>query len=161
LQGKCKWAKVQAPDLEYKNWNIKLYPTAKSIELFNKLREGEEGIDGILNSIQNDEEGDFIILRRPMFKNFGRGDEPLEPPTVINSEGQPMARDVLIGDGSDITVKVERYVYNKPFKKGRGSAIRLVGVKVENLVPYSRKDFSERQEKDAQGLEKQPQQEGW
>lgn len=163
FQGKCKWARVQNPDVEFKNWNIHVYLTAASIEKFNELKKDKDGIDGILNELRNNEDGDYVVFRRPMFKNFGKGDEPLQPPEVIDNEGRPISRDNFIGNGSDVTVKCELYTYYKPFKKGQGRAIRLTGVKVDNFVPYDRDDLKPNQEKMLKGLDEQPPQNtgGW
>lgn len=152
FKGKASWARVQLPDLEFKNWNIRVYLTPESLVEFNKLKEPKGDVEGILNEVKQDDEGSYITLKRPMFKNWGKGDEPLTPPEVIDANNQPIPNSTLIGNGSDVTVKVECYKYRKPFNKGQGRAIRLVGVKVEHMIPYSRKDFSAHQEHAIAGL---------
>jgi len=158
FQGKSSWAKVQQPDLEFKNWNIRVYLKPESIDLFNKLKEPEGDVEGILNELKEDEDGKFATFRRPMVKNWGRGDEHMTPPEVLDADGEVLSKDKLIGNGSDVTVKVECYKFRKPFKKGMGKAIRLVAVRVDNLVPYSREDYTPEQEKAVQGLDGQPKQ---
>jgi len=163
FQGKCKWARVLLPDVEFKNWNIHVYLDAKSVAKFRELQEEKDGVSGILNELRNDEDGDYVIFRRPMFKNFGKGDEPLQPPEVIDHEGRPMPKTIGIGNGSDVTIKCELYTYTKPYKKGFGKAFRMTGVKVDNLVPFERSDLKPNQEKMVKGLDEQPPQttEGW
>ena len=162
FQGKASWSKVQVPDLEYKNWTIRVHLNPESLNTFNKLKEDDGEVSGILNEVKRDDDGDFVNFKRPMFKNFGSGDEPLAPPEVLDCESRPMKKEEHIGNGSDVTIKCECYKYNKPFRKGKGRALRMVAVKVDNLVPYTRADFTERQEKAVEGLDQQPKQTvGW
>jgi len=159
FQGKAHHAKVQHPDLVYKNWNLKLYPTPESLDKFMKLKESKEETEGILNEVKMDDDGTSITLRRQMYKDFGRGVEPLSPPDVLDAEGRPLPKDVMIGNGSDVTAKVEVYTFKRPFKKGifsKGKAIRLMAVRVDNLVPYTKESRDERKEKDLKGLDDQP-----
>lgn len=158
FQGKASWAKLITPDLEFKNWNIKVHLTPDSYNQFMKLKEPDGEIDGILNEVKQDDDGYFVVFKRPTEKKFGNEIKMFSPPEVLDADGKTM-KGVHIGNGSDVTVKVECYKYNKPFKKGRGRAIRLVSVRVDNLIPYERnKDFTEQQEHAVAGLEAQPKQ---
>lgn len=154
FQGKAAWAKLHTPDVEYKTWNVKVYLTPDSYNKFMELREKRGEVEGILNECKQEEDGYSVVFRRPTEKTWDGVVKILTPPIVVDKDGQPWTQP--IGNGSDITVKVERYTYNKPFKKGRGSAIRLVGVKVDNLVPYQRKEFTAAEEKQVKGLDGQP-----
>lgn len=160
FQGKASWAKLVAPDLEFKNWNVKVHLTPESYNDFMKLKEPQGDIAGILNEVKQDDDGYFVVFKRPTEKEYKQANGKKEiklflPPEILDAEGQPI-RGVSIGNGSDITVKVECYRYTKPFKQGRGRAIRMVSVRVDNLVEYNRKDFTPEQSEMVQGLETQP-----
>lgn len=155
LQGKASWAKLVTPDLEYRNWQVKLHLTEESQTIWQTLKAGKDGVEGILNDSKMDDDGMFVMLKRPMTKNFGRGDEQLTPPEIVDADGNPL-KGVFIGNGSDITCKLEYYTYPIKFKKGvRGSAIRLQSVRVDNLIPYSGKDYTEVEENAVKGLSDQ------
>ncbi len=162
FQGKAGQNTLQEPDMHTKTWWIKFYPDAKSVVAIQKLKEpinlGTGNIEGVLNEIKHDDEGDFIWLRRPMSRKWNNIETPLSPPVVLDKEDKPI-RD-RVGVGSDITVKVQCYKYNKPFAKGQGRAIRLMGVKVDNLIPAEMPELSEEQQHLADGLPEQPKQ-GW
>lgn len=78
----------------------------------------------------------FYKVHRPHLEpNF---DEPvLGPPDVVDEYGAEWNPETLIGNGSDVTVKLDVWIGNKATK------IRWDGVRVDNLVPY---ESSENQE---------------
>lgn len=159
FQGKASWPKLVVPDREYKNWNVKVHLTPESYNKFMDLKETKGETEGILNEVKKDEDGYFVVFKRPTEKTWKGKLEKLLPPILLDAEGRPMNTDIGIGNGSDVTVKCEYYTYNKPFgRKGRGSAIRMIAVRVDNLVPYSRGDFDESKEKAVAGLDDQPRQ---
>ena len=155
IQGKVGVSRVHQPDVDTASWYVKLYFTPSSYETFMKLKEPQgEKTEGILNEVKNDEDGDFAWFRRRTVMRWKGVDTALPPPVVIDKDGNPQHE--WIGAGSDVTLKLEKYHYNKPMRKGRGTAIRLVGVKVDNLVPFQKSDMSEQQKQAAEGLEQQP-----
>lgn len=161
FQGKASWAnRLFEADTDYGQWSVKLHFTPKSHEDFLKLKEPDGEWAGILNEVKKDEDGYFHQFRRPVRKEFRDKNNKhqeieFDPPIVLDSEGRAWDQRVPIGNGSDITVKVELYRYSYKGKKGR--AIRLVSVKVDNLVPLEiDKDFSPRQKKQIEGLAEQP-----
>lgn len=154
FSGKGYWAKLVHPDIEYNNWNIKLYFDEPSLSLFEQLQKEEDGVAGILNEVKMDDEGKYHVFKRPVSKNFGNGDERLTPPVVLDASGQPFQGG--IGNGSDVTVKCELYRYNNRRTKKPGRAIRLEGVKINSLVPYEKKDMLPEQQKLAAGLDERP-----
>jgi hypothetical protein len=153
FQGKAHWAKLNTPDLQFNNWNVKVYLTPDSYDKFMKLREPKGGVDGILNEVRQEEDGYSVVFRRPCSKTWLGKETLLPPPIVVDKDGNPFSGG--IGNGSDITVKCERYTYNKPFKKGKGTAIRMMGVRIDNLVPYERKDLTKDQEIQIKGIDEQ------
>lgn len=154
FQGKAMWARVVAPDLEYGNWSVKVYLTQDSYAKFMKLKEQDGDVEGIMNDVKQEEDGPAVTFKRPMKKVFKGVDTMLTPPVVLDKNNQPFAGE--IGNGSDITVKVQRYTFKKPFGKGRGSAIRMEAVKVENLVPYTRDQMPQAFQNQAKGMEEVP-----
>jgi hypothetical protein len=120
LNGKTKWAKVRKPDEKYQNFQVPLYMDKKNLEAFDSL--------GLQLTKKEDEEGTYVTFRRPVSKliknelvNFG-------PPKVLNADNSEF--DGLIGNGSDVTIKVAVY----DTLKGKGH--RLESVRVEKLVEY-------------------------
>lgn len=155
FKGKCKWARVHTPDVEYNTWSIQLYLTPESWEDFNKLKEPKGETDGIMNEVHKDEDGEYIRLRRPMTRVWQGRETLLTPPIVLDKDNQVTKEE--IGNGSDVTVKVECYTYRKRMGKGFGRAIRLEAVKVDVLVPRVNLDqLDDREKKQVSGLPEQP-----
>lgn len=156
LSGKAKWAKLHKPDLKYKKWSIVLYPDAPSLE---KIRAWKEMVGPIKNVIKRDEDGDSITLNRPTSKDYRSGIRTFTPPIILDSSKKlpdgsfmPLADGVLIGNGSDVTCKLEIYSYKSPVG-AREHALRLVSVLVNELVPYvPAKDFTDMEKESVEGL---------
>jgi hypothetical protein len=96
--GEAAWAhRLFIPDDKYNFWSVdlKLSPEERKRLKDNgsKLKPNENG---------------YIKFRRPTEKTWRGVLTQLEPPAVLNSEGEPWG-DELIGNGSTITVKVEIY----------------------------------------------------
>ena len=153
FQGKCSWAKLVQPDIEYNNWNIKLHFNQESYNKFMALKEKVGDVEGILNEVKKDDDGYYHVFKRPVSRDFGQGVERLTAPVVVDAQGVPFPE--YIGNGSDVTIKCEQYVYTNRRTKKKGRAIRLEGVKIDNLVPFTKKDYTPEQEKLALGLDKQ------
>ena len=159
FKGKASWAKLITPDIEYNNWNVKLNFDKDSYNAFMALKEKQGEVEGILNEVKKDDDGYYHTFKRPVSRDFGKGVERLTPPVVIGADGEPFEQS--IGNGSDVTVKCEMYTYTNKRTKKRGKAIRLEGVKIDNLVPYTRKDFTLEQEELVKGLQEQPAPVAW
>jgi hypothetical protein len=162
LQGKGKWCqRLFAPDSAFgdPNWNFVLYPNEESLEKVKALKTNEGKNSGILNHLKKDEDGYYLQLKRPCTKNMKGKLVSFEPPLIMQSDGKtPWDREKAIGNGSDVTAKLECYGYPKP-AGGFGKAIRLYSVRVDNLVEYVKdRDLSEEQLKAAKGLDEQPEQ---
>lgn len=158
LSGKAKWARLVQPDLKYKVWSVVLYLNTESYEKIMALKETKGETQGILNVIKKDEDGYYCTLKRPTERSYQGQLRGMNPPVVVSADGKTMFTE-NIGNGSDITCKLEYYKYKKP-TGGRGSAIRLFSVRVDNLVPYeTKKDFNEEQTQAVSGLLEQPKQE--
>lgn len=124
LSGKAKWAKLFKPDDKYKNWQIQVYMDADSMKIYDE--------SGMTMQKKQDEDGTYVTFRRPEAKVIKDELVKFDPPTVLNSEGNKLEQ--LVGNGSDVTVKV--IVYDT--MKGKGH--RLEAVKVNKLVPYVKQE---------------------
>lgn len=146
IQGKCKWPKFVTPDLKYKCWSVVLYPNSESYNKILELKNKNGETDGILNVIKKDEDGYNITIKKKTERLMKGTLVGQDPPEVLGPDNLPL-RNALVGNGSDITVKLRVYKYKKP-TGGFGTAIELYSVRVDNLVPYEmRRDQTDTQEK--------------
>jgi len=125
FKGTAKWAKLSTPD-EYNDelsWKINLYMSPEEFKRFKAT--------GIQLKVKEDEEGKFVTFRRPTEIERKGEIVALEKPTLYQG---PAGAETLfegeIGNGSQVTVKVEIY----DTKKGKGH--RLIAVRVDELVEY-------------------------
>lgn len=157
LRGKAKWSqRLQgAGDTEFQCWNTNLYPDQESKDIFLKLKETTPtGVEGIMNALKHDEDGDFISLKRPFFIKVKGQQVPMAPPLVLDKDNQPF--NGLIGNGSDITCKVMVYQHRKMRPGTKGQALRLEAVRVDNLVEFTRDNYTENEQRQVKGLPDQP-----
>lgn len=159
LKGKCKWAKVHSPDLEYKQWSIVLYPDDESLAQIHDLK--SQGQLSIKNTLKKDEDGYHMAFRRPTEKVFKGKLTAFRPPEVLDGahldqDGRPLPFREQIGNGSDVTVKLSYYEHGTPSKQ-RARAVRLEAVRVDNLVPWrNERDFDADAQEQIAGLAEQP-----
>jgi hypothetical protein len=155
LQGKAKWFKHQQPN-KFGNWSHDVYLNEASLAKVKELQETKGKTDGIKNALKEDDDGQFISLSRPQSKTIRGKVVGFAPPEVLGKDGLPL-HDMLVGNGSDITTKVEYYTYRKPYGDGRGSAIRWASTRVDNLVPFkTQRDFDPDQANLVGGLNDAP-----
>lgn len=132
LKGKAKWVTHQAPD-KYGNWSLVLYLDPESLEKWNQLQNSPKKVQ---TKLGQDEDGQFIRIRRPQQKMMRGKVVGFTPPTVLGPDNLPM-QNVNIGNGSDVTVKIAWYSFNNPMGI-KSYAIRLEAIRVDNLVPYEK-----------------------
>lgn len=151
LQGKGKYIKTKRPN-DWGKWTCMLYPNNESLEKIRELQ-GQ----GLKNTLKKDEDGYNATFSRPVEKTFKKsglerkiGFSPVE---VLGPDGKPY--DGLIGNGSDITVKLEVYQHNTP-GGGKAKAARLSAIRIDNLVPFITDDLDEAQQYQIKGLDEQP-----
>lgn len=121
LSGTAKWAKVRKPD-KYGKYTIDLYVDPKTLKQARSA--------GVRVEQKEDEDGVFLRLKRDPEKLF---DGMPERPAVHiwnPDEDKYVAFEGLIGNGSQVTVKVAVY------DTVRGKGHRFEGVGVDKLVPY-------------------------
>lgn len=151
VKGKCKWAnRLFVPDVEYKKWSLVLYPDAESLEKIRDLQ-----AEGMKNVLKKDEDGYHVGFGRPTEKVIRGKVVAFAPPVVVDSNEQPFAGP--IGNGSDVTIKLEVYSHPVPGTQKRAKASRIMSVRVDNLVPFEKeKDFTDEEKDAVDGLDKHP-----
>lgn len=157
LTGKGKWCqRLFIPDDKFvpPAWKFDFYPDEKSLETVMAMKKPGEGYKPLMNHIKQDEDGKYLAIKRVTYIDTKKGRSPLTPPVVLKADGSPWDG-TAIGNGSDLTVKIEKRTYPTPDKK-TGIAIRLVGVRVDNLVPFERGDFPADMQEQVDGLPEQP-----
>ena len=150
FKGKGSWANhLVIADIEYNKWHVTLHFDQESLDKFRSLK--------LKTHLKKDDDGYFAKLSRPTQKLMRGKMTTFSPPLIFDNEGKPL-EGKLIGNGSDMTVKCELYQYSPPGSKGaKENAIRLVSVRVDNLIPYEpKRDHTEEQAKAAEGLLDQP-----
>lgn len=145
VSGKCKWAHVQTPD-KFGSFSIILYPNDESLTV---IKEMVENPPKILNSLKKDDDGYNIKFSCPTSKLIA-GKLMSFRVDLLDADGKPYHE--AIGNGSDVTLRLEVYTY----RKGEGRAARLKAVRVDNLVPFTREDFPQEDLKRVEGLLNQP-----
>lgn len=154
FRGKAHFFKLlNKGDVTYQCWSTGLYLDDASFALFEDLRKGSEGVEGIKNEVRVTEDGNLVNLKRAWSKTYNGKEAGFTPPVVLDNKNHPWPSDRNVGNGSDIIVKCEYYTFKPPFKKDRGSAIRLVSARIEDLVPYEpHRDFTTDQIEAAKGF---------
>lgn len=150
VRGKLSWVRTTQPN-EWGKWTCTIHPDNASLETIRELQ-GQ----GVKNVLKKDDDGYFTTFSRPTQKMMKGKVVGLTPPEVLDKEGKPLAKDILVGNGSDGIVKLEVYSHGTP-GGGKAKAARLMAIKVENLIPYTvDKDFSAGQKETVAGLNEQP-----
>ena len=121
LTGKVKWVKVRKPDEKYNNWTLNFYPDDRSRKIYDE--------SGLQIRYKQDDDGEFLIFRRPAEKLIKGEVVKFDPPKVWDAKNQPF--DGIIGNGSEATVKVAVY----DTIKGKGH--RWEAIRVDKLVEYN------------------------
>jgi hypothetical protein len=141
--------KCQQPD-EWGKWKVTVHPTEASLEKVRELQ-GE----GIKNVLKKDDDGYKVTFSRPTQKMVKGKVIGLTPPEVLQADGKTPLTGVLVGNGSDGTVKLEVYSHGTP-GGGKAKAARLLSIKVDNLIPFEmNRDFDDKQKEAVQGLDEQ------
>lgn len=150
LQGKAKWCRVHTPD-QFGKWKTVLYLNDEGVNLVNGLKER-----GLKNVLGKDEDGYNMTFSRATNITVQGKVIGMAPPEILEADGKTPLKGVMIGNGSDVTVKLDIYPCRpkgaKPF-----IAARLESIRVDNLIPFTgEKDFTEQEAKQIAGLAEQP-----
>jgi hypothetical protein len=156
LQGKTKWFRPERVN-EWGKWSHVIYPTQEGIDKIRELQ-----AEGVKNVLKKDEDGYFVTIGRNSEirrKTDGAGVKVvgMQPPEIVDKDGKPL-KGVAVGNGSDITTKVEVYQHSTP-GGGKAKAMRWVATRVDNLIPYEpEKDKTWEEQLGTKNLDKQPEQ---
>lgn len=162
LKGKVKWFTHTRPD-DWGNWKTDFYPVPEALDVIRDLCTAQGGVNGIKNTLKKDEEGYYITFKRPQNKPMKGKLVAFTPPVVLDgtkpplADGTypPLASDVMVGNGSDATIKIEVYTHGTP-GGGRAKAARWDSARIDNLIPYEgKKDFPPEVQAQLEGLSEQ------
>lgn len=158
VHGKARWCFTRKLD-QNGEWSVDFYPNAESRLVIEGLIK-----DGIKNQLKKDDNDEYHIRFRRHPQKQGKDGRVIQfdPPETLNADGT-LCTDI-IGDGSDITLRLEVYGGKNPFGSGTYKAARLGGIKVQNLVPYVQATMAKdpHEQKNAQRLMAAPlQQPSW
>ncbi len=155
LQGKAKWVRVATPDM-YGKYAMVLYPNEESLDKIKKLKEIQtingRQYEGLKNRLRRDEDGDNMAFGCQAEKIIKGVRRLYAAPMIIDKDNLPY--NVNVGNGSEVTIKLETYSYSPPGAKMGGTAARLVSIRVDKLVPYEAN--SNREPKEIRGFNKVP-----
>jgi hypothetical protein len=131
VSGKMSWIHLVRPDTAFEPaWTVTLHPTPESLDKIRELQ-----AEGLKNVVKKDDDGYYTRFKCLVTRKRKDGTQwTFEPPKVVDKDGR-LIDGSAIGDGSDGTLKLEVYEFKAPGAAAGGIAARLVGVKVENLVP--------------------------
>jgi hypothetical protein len=124
--GKVRWCRPYETN-QFGKYSTQFYPDKESLDRLKQLK--------IKNVWSKDEEGEYIKLHCPD-KRVWRGKVTHLKIDVVDKDGKPITD--LIGDGSDVTIKIEYYDFPSQFGDTRTHACRWVGLKVNHLIPFIR-----------------------
>lgn len=119
FQGKAKWAQLLNKS-KYEDYRLSFYPADDSVRKAIKAT-------GTKCGVKEDDDGFFYTFR-----------SPVQPP-VMTKDGAPVTS--LIGNGSDVTIKLQVEDFVSP-TFGPTARTILLGVTVDNLIPYEKKETS-------------------
>lgn len=156
LKGKAKWVSHDKIN-EWGKWTMVLYPDEASITLIRDLQ-----AQGTKNVIKKDDDGYNVRLARPHEFKFNGRIKGMSPPLVLDGS-QPLPGggyapliNTPIGNGSDCTVKMEVYEHRVPNSPGKkAKAMRWESIRIDNLIPFKKADFTPEEAVSADGFEDQ------
>lgn len=163
LKGKASWVNAHKVN-EYGKWDMKLHPDTESLNIVRDLQ-----TEGVKNVIKKDEDGYFVRLARPHELKVKGKIIGMTAPEIFDGN-KPLKDDAgevigfypfkeYVGNGSDVVVKMEVYSHNIPGSPGKkAKAMRWFSLRVDNLVPYTKKSFDDDSLAKVEGFAEQPKQ---
>lgn len=149
------WARTVTPN-KFGKWSVMIYLTQASYDIMMELKQNKGDTEGVKNVVSKDDDGYYCVFSRPQNKMIRGKVVGFAPPLVLQADGKSPLIDTLIGNGSDVTLKLDFYTYKKP-TGGKGSAIRLESIRVDTLIPFTmNRDFNEEEQKQVEHLDEQP-----
>lgn len=149
------WARTVTPN-KFGKWSVMVYLSQASYDTMMELKQAKGDTEGVKNVVGKDDDGYYCVFSRPTSKMMRGKVVGFAPPIVFEADGKSPLIDTLIGNGSDVTLKLDYYNYKKP-TGGQGSALRLESIRVDTLVPFTmNKDFNSEEQKQVGALAEQP-----
>jgi len=151
IQGKVSWFRPKVPN-KWNKWSTQIHPNDKGLEIIRELQ-----AQGVKNQLKKDNDGYYTSFSRPVTKETSTGKIlSFTPVEVFDKDGNKY--DGNVGNGSDVTLKLEVYQHATP-GGGKAKAIRWVSARIDNLVPFeSSRDLNDFEKEAAEGLKDQPEQ---
>lgn len=142
LRGKTKFFRPHSLS-QFNKFEHVLYPIPEDVEKIRELQ-----TRGLMNTLRKDEEGYNINIGRPPEITV-RGMKKALPPIVITDKDDKPFTD-NVGDGSDVTTVVEVYDFTPkgmPLGSKKKVAWRWSSSRIDNLVPFEKKDLTATEQK--------------
>lgn len=151
IQGKVSWFRPKVPN-KWNKWSTQIHPNEKGLEIIRELQ-----AQGVKNQLKKDDDGYYTSFSRPVTKETSTGKIlSFTPVEVFDKDGNKY--DGNVGNGSDVTLKLEVYPHATP-GGGKAKAVRWVSARIDNLVPFeSSRDLNDFEKEAAEGLKEQPEQ---
>lgn len=151
IQGKVSWFRPKVPN-KWNKWSVQIHPNDKGLEIIRELQ-----AQGVKNQLKKDNDGYYTSFSRPVTKETSTGKIlSFTPVEVFDKDGNKF--DGNVGNGSDVTLKLEVYQHATP-GGGKAKAVRWVSARIDNLVPFEKeRDLNDFEKEAAEGLDKQPEQ---
>jgi hypothetical protein len=123
ISGKAYWASVVKPNTTYDDtWQIDVCLDEDNKNIVESL--------GLTVQNKGDEKGDFVKIKRKVYKNDGS----MRPAPVVKDSENNDWDGRSIGNGSLVNVKFSTYDWE--YNKKKGVASYLLAVQVVDLIPY-------------------------
>lgn len=151
IQGKVSWFRPKVPN-KWNKWSVQIHPNDKGLEIIRDLQ-----AQGVKNQLKKDQDGYYTSFSRPVTKETSTGKIlSFTPVEVFDKDGNKF--DGNVGNGSDVTLKLEVYQHATP-GGGKAKAVRWVSARIDNLVPFeSERDLNDFEKEAHEGLKDQPEQ---
>lgn len=151
IQGKVSWFRPKVPN-KWNKWSTQIHPNDKGLDIIRELQ-----AQGVKNQLKKDNDGYYTSFSRPVTKETSTGKIlSFTPVEVFDADGNKY--DGNVGNGSDVTLKLEVYQHATP-GGGKAKAVRWVSARIDNLVPFeSTRDLNDFEKEAHEGLKDQPEQ---
>ena len=152
VSGKVKYCNAVLPN-QWNKWTCIIYLDKESYEKILKWKEE----DNIKNKLQKDDDGYYMAFSRPTAMNTRAGKIiPFNPPIILDSDGTSQLANTLLGPGSDVELKLEKYGYTPPGATKKEYAVRWEALRIITLVQPVVQDFPKKEQLQAKGLAGRP-----
>jgi hypothetical protein len=150
IQGKVKWFRYKQPN-KFGKWSHDMYPNNEGVEKIRELQ-----AKGLKNVLKKDDEGYYITFSRPTSREMRGKVIGFTPPLIFGPDGVTQTHED-VGNGSDVTTKLEVYSYGGGHTGiNKGIAARWLSSKIDNLIPFDTGSFADYELEAQKGLPDAP-----